>query len=42
MLITRNTINEIYRSFNLLIRSIDAMTIIGKVTCGIYVSVVGD
>ncbi len=37
MLITRNAINEIYRSFNLLIRSIDAMAIVEKVTCDIYV-----
>ncbi len=42
VLITRNAINEVYRSFNLLIRSIDAMAIIGEVTCGIYVLVVRD
>jgi hypothetical protein len=42
VLIIRNAINEVYRSFNLLIRSIDAMAIIGEVTCGIYVLVVRD
>jgi len=42
MLITRNAINEINRSFRLLIRSIDAIAIIGEVTYDIYVPVVGD
>ncbi len=42
VLITRNAINEVYRSFSLLIRSIDAMAMVGEVTCGIYVPVVGD
>jgi hypothetical protein len=42
MLITRNAINEIYRSFSLLIRLIDAMAMIEKVTCDIYVLVMRD
>ncbi len=42
MLIIRNAINKIYRSFNLLTRSIDAMAMVGEVTCDIYVPVVGD
>jgi len=42
VLITRNAVNEVYGSFSLLIRSIDAMPVVGEVTCGIYVPVVGD
>ncbi len=42
VLITRNAINEVYRSFKLLIGSIDAMPVVWEVTCGIYVPVVGD
>ncbi len=42
VLITRNAINEVYRSFSLLIRSVDAMTMVEEVTCGIYVPIMGD